>query len=226
MRKSIFIFGIALCAMLVCSCESKKEATVPLTGNLVTFTQNDKVGVKTTEGVTLVSADYDAVTFNESVNVIEAVNADETTLFGLDGGQLFSAKDFTTEPTGDGFFRMKAGEKTYLIATGAVKGSWGPFEDIQISGPYLFFKSDDGWGIATIDHRGLAPRRYEKAYVVDNGKEIGVLVKNRDGWALFDKTGVTDGVQYDISPKQLAKQLTKIKWPAEPYGVIKVDWKL
>ena len=225
MRKSIFIFGIALCAMLVCSCESKKDVTVPLTGDLVSFEKNGKFGVKNGE-VTLIDAQFDVISYNDKVNVIEALSADETTLFSLDGSQLFSAKDFTTEPAGEGFFRMKAGEKTYMIGTGAVKGSWGPFEDIQISGPYLFFKSDDGWGIATTDHRGLAPRRYEKAYVVDNGKEIGVLVKNRDGWALFDKTGVTDGVQYDISPKQLAKQLTKIKLPAEPYGVIKVDWKL
>ena len=225
MRKSIFIFGIALCAMLVCSCESKKDVTVPLTGDLVSFEKNGKYGVKNGE-VTLIDAQFDVISYNDKVNVIEAMSGEETTLFGLDGSQLFSAKDFTTEPAGEGFFRMKAGEKTYMIGTGAIKGSWGPFEDIQISGPYLFFKSDDGWGIATTDHRGLAPRRYEKAYVVDNGKEIGVLVKNRDGWALFDKTGVTDGVQYDISPKQLAKQVAKLKLPAEPYGVIKVDWKL
>lgn len=228
MRKCIFIFGVlAFTAMLFCSCsEGKKEKTTPLTGNLVTFMQNDKVGVKTTEGVTLVSADYDAISFNDKVNVIEALSADETTLFSLDGSRLFSAKDFTTEPAGDGFFRMKAGEKTYLIGTGAIKGSWGPFEDIQINGNYLFFKGEDGWGIATVSHQGLAPRRFSKAYVVDNGKTFGVLVYTRDGWALYDKTGVSDGVQYDIPSKVLAKQVAKLKLPAEPYGVIKVSWDL
>jgi hypothetical protein len=226
MRKSIFIFGIALCAMLVCSCESKKEATTPLTGDLVTFEKGGKYGVKNAEGVTLVSADYDAISYNDKVNVLEAMSGEETTLFGLDGGQLFSAKDFFTEPAGEGFFRMKAGEKTYLIGTGAIKGSWGPFADIQINGNYLFFKGEDGWGIATVDHKGLAPRKFASVYIVDNGKTFGVLVKDRDGWALYDKTGVTDGVQYDIAPKQLAKQVAKLKLPAEPYGVIKVDWKL
>lgn len=226
MRKSIIFGVLALVAMLICSCsQGKKEVSVPLTGDLVSFEKNGKYGVKNGE-VTLVDARFESISYNQSVNVLEAVNADETTLFALDGSQLFSAKDFFTEPAGEGFFRMKAGEKVYMIGTGAIKGSWGPFADIQINGNYLFFKGEDGWGIATVDHKGLAPRRYEKAYVVDNGKEIGVLVKNRDGWALFDKTGVTDGVQYDISPKQLAKQLAKIKLPAEPYGVIKVDWKL
>lgn len=227
MRKCIFIFGVlAFTAMLFCSCsEGKKDVTVPLTGDLVTFEKNGKFGVKNGE-VTIVDARFDAISYNQSVNVLEAVSADETTLFGLDGGQLFSAKDFTTEPAGDGFFRMKAGEKTYLIGTGAVKGSWGPFDDIQISGNYLFFRGEDGWGIATTDHRGLAPRRFSKAYVVDNGKTFGVLVMNRDGWALYDKTGVSDGVQYDIPSKVLAKQVAKLKLPAEPYGVIKVSWDL
>ena len=226
MRKSIIFSVLALCAMLVCSCESKKEATTPLTGDLVSFEKNGKYGVKNAEGLTLVDARFDVISYNDKVNVIEAVNGEETTLFGLDGGQLFSAKDFFTEPAGEGFFRMKAGEKTYLIGTGAIKGSWGPFDDIQINGNYLFFKGEDGWGIATVDHRGLAPRKYAKAYVVDNGKEIGVLVRDRDGWKLYDKTGVTDGVQYDIAPKALSKQVDKLKLPAEPYGVLKVDWKL
>ena len=121
---------------------------------------------------------------------------------------------------------MKAGEKTYLIGTGAIKGSWGPFDDIQINGNYLFFKGEDGWGIATVDHKGLAPRKFASVYIVDNGKTFGVLVRDRDGWKLYDKTGVTDGVQYDIAPKALSKQVDKLKLPAEPYGVLKVDWKL
>lgn len=227
MRKFIFIFGVlAICATMICSCsEGKKEKTVPLTGDLVTYEKQGKFGVKNGE-VTIVDARFDAISYNQSVNVIEALSADETTLFSLDGSQLFSAKDFTTEPAGDGFFRMKSGEKVYMIATGAVKGSWGPFDDIQISGNYLFFRGEDGWGIATVSHQGLAPRRFSKAYVVDNGKTFGVLVMNRDGWALYDKTGVSDGVQYDIPSKVLAKQVAKLKLPAEPYGVIKVSWDL
>ena len=100
MRKSIIFGVLAFTAMLFCSCsEGKKEATIPLTGDLVTFEKNGKFGVKNGD-ITLVDARFDAISFNDKVNVIEALSADETTLFSLDGSQLFSAKDFTTESAG------------------------------------------------------------------------------------------------------------------------------
>jgi hypothetical protein len=145
--------------------------------------------------------------------------------FTTSGYQLLSDNVDKIEPAGSGFFRVSAADNVYLINP-STNSAWGKFDDIRVEGDFLFFKDEDGWGAATISHKGLAPRRFENVYIVKNKTNFGVLVKNRDGWALYDSNGVSDGIQYDLAPKELAKQVKKLKLPETPYGLIEVNWDL
>ena len=225
MRKFIIFAMFATVAILVCSCSGKKENTMPLTDNLVTIEKNGKPGVHNTESASVIAAEYESIEFDQATGIITAKVGDATTLFTTSGYQLLSDNVDKILPVGPGFFRVSAADNVYLINP-STNSAWGKFDDIRVEGDFLFFKDEEGWGAATISHKGLAPRRFDNVYIVKSKTNFGVLVKNRDGWALYDSNGVSDGIQYDLAPKELAKQVKKLKLPETPYGLIEVNWDL
>lgn len=125
---------------------------------------------------------------------------------------------YTLIDCADGLHLWKTGER-YII---------GAFPEIHMVGKYVFFRGEDGWGGTTTDQESVAPRRFKKIYVVLTSKDPAnraVLVKNAQGWKLYDKDGVSDGAPYDLTDKELSKELKGFD-TSKPYGVLKTNWDL
>lgn len=221
MKKLLLLVAVVAMCFLVTSCEKKEAVKL---GDCELTEANGKFGLKY-EGGTVLSPEFEEITLDKA-GVFLAVKGGETTI--VEGAlhiQLFTDKVEAIVPAGEGFYYVKAvGKRNYLF-----KGSstWGPFDEIILQDNYTFLQEDGKWGVASVKPRiGLAPRNFSKVYIVKNKSTFAVLVNDGKAWKMFDNDGVSEGAAYDLSSKELEKELSKIKLPALPVGVIDVNWDL
>lgn len=225
MKKKVF-FSVLLAAMFVAavsvftSCDQKKE--VKKIGEYELTEQNDKFGLKDGTHV-LLDPEYDKIAEAPEYAAIFAEKGNETTVVS-NGYAAFSAViDSIVPATGD-FFYVYSPDKMRLWQKGT-SYVVGPFTGVKLIDNIVFLNDDGKWGAATTDHTGLAPRKFDKVFIVKNGTDTAVLVKDKSGWMLYDKDGVSDGQRYDIPPKTLEKQVKSLKLTGD-VGIIGVKWAL
>lgn len=222
MKKLLFFGMIIAIAIAFTACNQKTETEK--IGEYELIEQGGKFGLKL-DGFTVLSPVYDDIREIEAYQCIFAQKDAETTIV-VNGNAIFTGEinliknastvGYYTIATPKGKYLWKA-QSSYII---------GAFEDIVMDGDIAFLKSAEGWGATFTDHTPIAPRRFEKVYVVNNGNTHAVLVyTTKKGWALYDKDGVSDGLKYDIPSKELEKQLTKFDI-SKPYGVLETNWNL
>lgn len=223
MKKLLFWVAMVAMCFIVTSC-GKKQQNVML-GDCELTEANGKFGLKY-EGGTVLSPEFEEITLDKA-GVFLAVKGGETTI--VEGAlhiQLFTDKVEAVVPADQpGFYYVKAANNRNYLFKGS--STWGPFEEIILQDNYTFLRTDGKWGVASVAPRvGLAPRNYTKVYIVKNKSTFAVLVYNGKTWQMFDDKGVIDGAQYEISAKELNRQMKKAKFPEVPVGVVEVDWNL
>lgn len=234
MKKKV-LFSLMLGAFFIAavsvftSCDSKKEAVK--IGPYEQTEQGGKFGVKDADGRVVLSPEYDKLEWRADWDALIADKGDLVTLVvngsivadGIDvssfeavtGTDYVYIKSFSGSSEGSAV-RLWKTKSSYLI---------GPFNDIKLIDDIVFLNTDGLWGAATLDHAGLAPRKYENVIIVKTDKARAVLVKDAKGWAMYDKDGVTDGVRYDTPSKVLEKQIKQLGVDGE-IAVVNVNWKL
>ncbi|MBQ8481503.1 MAG: hypothetical protein IJ532_03110 [Alphaproteobacteria bacterium] len=209
-------------AMAFTSCDKKAE--VKKLGEYELIEKGDKLGLKL-NGYTVLDPVYDEITENSDYSCVLAKKDKETT-FVVGEHSVFTGEVIgITSAATAGYYVVATPKGLYLWKSGTAY-SIGAFNSIAMSGEIVFFESDEGWGATFTDHTPIAPRRFEKVYVVRNKDTHAVLVyTKKNGWAMYDKGGVTDGVRYDTPSKVLEKQLKGFD-TSKPYGVLDVNWNL
>lgn len=225
MKKKLF-FGLLFAALCVAtmsvftSCEQKKE--MQKIGEYELTEKEGKFGLK--EGTrVLLDIEYDKIAEAPDYNAILAVKGDETTVLS-NGYAAFSAVIDSIVPAEGDYVLVYSSGKMRLWQKGTTYVV-GPFTEVKLVDNIVFLNDEGKWGAATTDHTGLAPRKFDKVFIVKNGDKLAVLVKDKSGWALYDKDGVSDGQRYNISPKVLEKQVKSLKLAGD-IGVIEVKWQL
>lgn len=228
MRKLLFFSALVAIAMtfsMLVSCGNKAE--VKKLGEYELFEQDGKFGLKL-NGSTVLSANYSEITEQPEYKAIFAKNESGTTILAAGTTPIAEAVIEKIEPSDSpDYVYVRAGESgTYLWKIGT-SSTFGPFADIILADGFVFLEdADHNWGATTIDLHGLAPRAFGKVYVVKNKEKSAVLVYDKkNGWAMYNMEGVTNGSKYAASSKVLEKQLKKVDL-SKPCGVIEVDWKL
>ena len=223
MKKLLFWVAMVAMCFIVTSC-GKKQQNVML-GDCELTEANGKFGLKY-EDRTVLSPEFEEITLDKA-GVFLAVKGGETTI--VEGAlhiQLFTDKVETIVPADQpGFYYVKAANNRNYLFKGT--STWGPFEEIILQDNYTFLQTDGKWGVASVAPRvGLAPRNFMKVYIVKNASTFAVLVNDGKAWKMFDNDGVSEGAAYDLSSKELEKEIGKIKLPDAPVGVINVNWNL
>ena len=228
MKKSV-LFSLMLGAMVIavasvfCSCEGKKEAVK--VGPYEQTEANGKFGIKDSVGSTVLAPEYDKLEWKAGWNTLIAAKGDLSTIVVNGSVVADDLKISGFEPVGeDGYIYIKSDSKVRLWKAGTAY-LIGPFDNIQLIDDIVFLNDGGSWGAATLDHNGVAPRKYEKIIVVKNDKTRAVLVKDKSGWAMFDQDGVSDGVRYDTPSKVLEKQIKSLNIEGD-IAVVKVSWPL
>ena len=214
-------FSIAAASVFI-SCESKKEAQK--IGEYELLENNGKFGLKDGSHVIL-NAEYDEISEVADYKAIFAKKDAETTVV-INGYVLFAAPIDSIVPTDEAEF-------VYIYSSGTVrlwqKGTSyivGPFTDVRLMDDIVFLNEEGKWGAATTNRTGLAPRKFDKIFVVKNKDKLAVVVKDASsGWAMYDQDGVSDGMRYNTSSKQLERELKKLKLVGD-IGVVEVTWPL
>ena len=225
-NKVLFLlFGalfVAAVSMLI-SCDSKKE--VKKVGPYELTEVNGKFGLNDSLGQIVLVPEFDNVEWNSDWGAVLADNESLITVvvngsvvadaLKVSGFEPIDGTDYVYILTDDGIRLWK--KKTSFVL--------GPFMDICLIDDIVFMNTDGKWGAATINQKGLAPRMFDKIYVVKNDKTFAILVKNAKGWEMFNSGGVTDGLRYNTSSKVLEKQIKALNI-AEDVAVVRVDWNL
>ena len=227
MRKFLFLWICVATAMAFTFVSCGGKAQPKMLGEYELTEQNGKFGLKL-NGSTILSTDYSEITEQPEYKAIFARNGAGTTILAAGTTPIVEAKIEKIEQSGTpDYVYVHAGERgTYLWKIGT-SSTFGPFTDIKLSDGVVFLESSDhNWGATTLDLHGLAPRAFEKVYVAKNKDTFAVLVyTQKNGWAMYNKDGVSNGVKYDTSSKVLEKQLKKFD-TSKPCGILEVDWKL
>ncbi|MBQ9034475.1 MAG: hypothetical protein IJ099_00750 [Alphaproteobacteria bacterium] len=221
MKKLLLLVAVVAMCFLVTSCEKKEAVKL---GDCELTEANGKFGLKY-EGQTLLYPEFERITLEAGMYM--AVKDGETTVLeGTSHSQLLTDKIESIVPAEQkGFYYIKAANNRNYLFKGT--STWGPFEEIILQDNYTFLRTDGKWGVASVAPRiGLAPRNYTKVYIVKNKSTFAVLVYDGKTWQMFDDKGVIDGAQYEISAKELNRQMKKAKFPEISVGVVEVDWKL
>ena len=228
MKKVLFLGAFVAIAMAVSFVSCGNNAEVKKIGEYELFNgQDGKFGLKL-NGVNILSADYDEITEKPEYKAIFAQNGSGTAILAGGTTPIIKAKIASIDPSGDpDYVYVRTDDRgTYLWKIGT-SVTIGPFADIILTDGFVFLESSEhAWGATTLDLHGLAPRSFEKVYVVKNADQYAVLVYNKkNGWSMYNKDGVSNGVKYNTSSKVLEKQLKKFD-TSKPCGVLDVDWKL
>ena len=220
---SVFAVAIAIAAVSLSSC-SKKEAKK--VGSYELTEANGKVGLKSEGGSVVLSPEFDEIEEKAEYKAVFAKQGDLTSIVVNSSVVASGINIEAVEPCEDNadYAYIKADGRKMLWKVGS-SSTFGPFEDIKLIDGIVFMCQDGKWGAATIDLKGLAPRRFERVIVVKNDPHLAVLVKDSKGWEMFDGEGVSNGQRYDISPKALDKQIKSLKCD-DAIAVRTVDWKL
>jgi len=234
MKKRV-LFSLMLGAMVIalasvfCSCDSKKEAVK--VGPYEQTEVNGKFGIKDADGHVVLAPEYDKLEWRADWDALIADKGDLSTIV-VNGSVVLDGVDVSSfEPVeGTEYVYIKSFSESAegsVVRLWKVKSSYliGPFNDIKLIGDIVFMNTNGDWGAATLDHNGLAPRKYERIIIVKTDKTRAVLVKDKSGWAMFDKDGVSDGVRYDTPSKVLEKQIKQLGVDGE-IAVVDVNWNL
>ena len=227
MKKLFFLLvcvAIATTAGVLTSCDKKETKKL---GSYELVETKGLFGLKDSTGYTILSPEFKEIKEMPEYKAVFAEKEDGlTTIVTKSYTVLDDVKISSLEPTGnpDYVYIKGEGNKMWLLQ---LETSYciGPFPEIRLVYDIVFLKDDGKWGAATLDHTGLAPRTFERVIVVKNDKTRAVLVKDAKGWAMYDQDGVSDGVRYDSSSKELEKQVKTLN-VAEDVVVTKVNWPL
>lgn len=221
MKKFLFLCVLVAIAIALISCEQKEPEML---GEYELSEHNGLLGLKL-NGSTVLEPLYDEISMSDEYPCVMAKKSGETTLVVGEHVAFTGVVDSVKVAETDGYFVISTPEGKYLWK-GGTNDVLGHFNDIAMDNDIVFFKSDEGWGAAFLNHTPIAPRRFEKVYVAKNKDTHAVLVYDKkNGWSMHDKGGFTEGRKYDTSSKVLEKQLKKFDI-SRPYGVLEVDWKL
>lgn len=227
MKKFVFLGAFVAIAMAFTFVSCGNKAETKKIGEYELFEKDGKFGLKL-EGATVLSADYSEITEKPEYKAVFAQNGAGTTILAAGTTPLVEVAIEKIEQSGTpDYVYVHAGQRgTYLWKIGT-SSTFGPFSDIRLNDGIVFLEGfDHNWGATTLDLHGLAPRNFEKVYIVKNKDAYAVLVYTKKaGWAMYDKDGVSNGSKYDTPSKALEKQLKKFD-TSEPCGVLEVDWKL
>lgn len=223
MKKLLFLGALVAIAMTYVSCGNKAE--VKKLGQYELFEQDGKFGLKQ-GGAKVLDAVYDEITAQPDYQAIFAKKGAETAIL-VAGTTPIEATIESINPTEvPEYVYVRAGERGVYLWKIGTSSTIGPMADIVLTDGIVFMESfEHSWGATTLDFHGLAPRNFEKVYVVKNKDKFAVLVYDKKGWALYNSEGVSNGVKYDTSSKVLEKQLKKFD-TSTPCGILEVDWKL
>lgn len=232
MKKNVFfclltaVLMIAATSMLT-SCGDAKKSGVKV-GAYTLFEQDGLLGLKDSVGQVVLSPKFTKVEEVPEYEAIFATSEPDGTTTILIGGYP-AVEDVVIDsivPTNLPEYVYIHSQKTgvYLWKTGT-SSVIGPFTDIKLIDDIVFLNADGLWGAATLQHQGLAPRKFDKLYIVKNSSTLAVVAYDKNGYAMYDKEGVSDGVRYDTSSKELERELKKLD-VAGDIGVIKVNWPL
>ena len=227
MKKLLFFGAFVAIAMAVSFVSCGGNAEVKKIGEYELFGKDGKFGLKQ-NGSTVLSADYKEITERTEYKAIFAEGGGGTTILAGGSTPIVEAKIASIDPTDNPeYVYVRTGERgTYLWKIGT-SSTFGPMFDIVLAKGFVFMEGfDHNWGATTLDLHGLAPRSFEKVYVVMNKEKSAVLVYDKkNGWAMYNQDGVSNGEKYNTSSKVLEKQLKKFD-TSKPCGVFEVDWKL
>lgn len=236
MKKVLFgvlMFFIATSVFVSCDKPEAKKI-----GSFELVEQDGKFGLKDSLGIEVLPTDFVEITENSEYG--GALFAKDE--FGLTTIIAGTTKVISSEsidsivPSGvsDYVYIYSSNSRSYLWHAGSTD-LFGPFADVKLIEGIVFMNKaeieSDGkllknyWGAATINHKGLAPFKYEKIIVVKNGDATAVLVKDSKTWEMFDQDGVSNGKAYDKSSVELEKQIKKLNFTGD-VGVISVNWSL
>lgn len=226
MKKSVLflLFGalfVAAVSMLI-SCNSKKE--VKKVGTYELTEADGKYGLKDSTGHMVLAPEFDEIIDKAEYTAVFAKKGNLTTVVARSYEAFTAEIDSIVPSETDNYVYVYGKDGVRLWALGS-SSVIGPFTDLRLIDGIAFLNTDGKWGAATIDHQALAPRQYEKVYVVKNGDALAVLVKDAKGWAMFNNEGVSGGARYDTSSKILEKQIKELKIKGD-IAVINVNWKL
>lgn len=224
MRKLLFLGACVAIVTAFTSCGSKSEPK--MVGEYELFEQDGKFGLKQ-GGAKVLDAVYDEITAQPDYQAVFAKKGAETTILVAGTTPIEAAIESINPTEVPEYVYVRAGERgTYLWKIGT-SSTIGPFADIVLTDGIVFLKSaENTWGATTLDFHGLAPRNFEKVYIVKNKDKSAVLVYDKkNGWAMYNQDGVSNGEKYNASSKVLEKQLKKFD-VSEPCGILEVDWKL
>lgn len=228
MKKSVlfFLLGaffIALASVLV-SCDSKKE--VIKVGPYEQTEAEGKFGIKDSTGRVVLAPEFDKLEWKAGWNALIADKGGLKTIV-VNSFVIAESLDAPTFEPIDGteYLYVKCPDSSVYLWKAKAPYFIGPFNDIRLIDDIVFLNADGKWGAATLDHNGLAPRKYERIIIVKTDKTRAVLVKDKDGWAMFDKDGVSDGQCYDTPSKVLEKKIKTLGVEGE-IAVVNVNWNL
>jgi len=224
MKQKLFFMLLAVlfiaAVSVFVSCDQKKE--LQKIGEYELSEKDGKFGLK--EGShTILEPDYDKIEAASGYDAIFAVKGDETTVVAKGYAAFSAVIDSIAPAEGDFFYIYSPGKvRLWLKGTSSVIG---PFTDVRLIGNIVFLNDEGKWGATTTDHNGLAPRSFDKIFIVKNGDKLAVLVKDKSGWAMYNKDGVSNGLRYNTSSKVLEKQIKALKLSGD-IGVVEVKWQL
>ena len=226
MKKLLFFGLFVAIAMTVTFVSCNGKAEVKKVGEYELFQQDGKFGLKL-NGVTELPPVYSEISEKTEYKAIFAQNDEGTTILAAGTTPIADAKIEAIEPTdAPEYVYVRTSERGVYLWKIGTSSTIGPMADIVLTEGIVFMESfEHSWGATTLDFHGLAPRAFEKVYVLKNGDKIAVLVYDKKGWTMYDSDGVSNGVKYDTSSKVLEKQLKKFD-VSKPFGVLEVDWKL
>lgn len=232
MKKNVFfclltaVLMIAATGMLS-SCDNVKKSGEKV-GDCELFEQDGLQGLKDSTGQVVLAPKYAKIEEVAAYKAIFATTEPDGATTILIGGYP-AVEDVVIDsivPTNLPEYVYIHSQKTgvYLWKTGT-SSVIGPFTDIKLIDDIVFLNADGLWGAATLQHQGLAPRKFDKLYIVKNGSTLAVVAYDKNGYAMYDKEGVSDGVRYDTSSKELERELKKLDVTGD-IAVIKVTWPL
>jgi hypothetical protein len=227
MKKVLFSLLLgAVCIAVACvfsSCNGKKE--VQKVGQYELLEQNGKFGLKDSTGHVVLAAEYDKITERPGWYAVVAEKGNLSSIV-VNGYVVADQLEITSfEPIDDTDFIYIKCPNSVRIWKKGTSSLVGPFSDIKLIDDILFLNDEGKWGAATVDHVGLAPRKFDKIIIAKNDKTFAVLVKDAKGWSMFDKDGVSNGVRYDTPSKVLEKQIKPLNIDGD-IAVVKVNWPL
>lgn len=224
MKKFMVLMLLALGTMALCCMFIACSEKAPVKLGKYDLVENDgKFGLKEGKRVIL-DTKYDKISEDVSrKNAIIAVKGGATTILIETGRSVVEDIDSIVDINEEySYLYDKKGISLWQVGTTHVVG---PFDNLELVDNIIFLYEDGKWGAATTEGDGLAPRNFEKIFVVKNGEKMAVLVKDKTGWAMYTKDGVSDGKRYDTPSKELEREIKKLNVSGD-FGVYNVKWPL